>query len=223
MKNQQQINSWSGVLLLPLLAPAIAVGMPTPDAVSQALAFIPTTQSFRLMANAFAGRTLYPDEVLSYACSWPGGWGSTPCCGGGCRGRRRSAELQSSRGPLGTRGGSASGAGRDVAARCPLPPRSSCFPGRCHRRDAGLAQCGAWQGREMRGDVGNPRMAPRPGARDDDLDPSPESSTSLLNPSTALHHRRSLRSTCQVTGCRAPFFEVHLDVSCPRPELNSQE
>lgn len=67
MKNQQQINTWSGALLLPLLAPAIAVGMPTPDAVNQALAFIPTTQSFRLMANAFAGRTLYPHEALSYA------------------------------------------------------------------------------------------------------------------------------------------------------------
>jgi ABC-2 type transport system permease protein len=67
MKSQQQINTWSGALLLPLLAPAIVVGMPTPDVVNQALAFIPTTQSFRLMANAFAGRTLYPHEVLSYA------------------------------------------------------------------------------------------------------------------------------------------------------------
>jgi hypothetical protein len=67
LKNQQQINTWSGILLLPLLAPAITVGMPTPDAVNQALAFIPTSQSFRLMANAFAGRTLYPHEVLSYA------------------------------------------------------------------------------------------------------------------------------------------------------------
>lgn len=67
MKNQQQINTWSGALLLPLLAPAIAVGMPLPGVVNQALGFIPTTQSFRLMANAFAGRALYPNEVLSYA------------------------------------------------------------------------------------------------------------------------------------------------------------
>jgi ABC-type polysaccharide/polyol phosphate export permease len=66
-KTQQQVNTWSGVILLALLAPAFTVGMPTPDAVNTALAFIPTAQTFRLIANAFAGRTLYPHEWLSYA------------------------------------------------------------------------------------------------------------------------------------------------------------
>jgi ABC-2 type transport system permease protein len=66
LKTQPQVNTWSGILLLPLLAPAITVGMPTPDAVNLALAFIPTSQSFRLMANAFAGRTLYPHAALSW-------------------------------------------------------------------------------------------------------------------------------------------------------------
>jgi ABC-2 type transport system permease protein len=67
LKTQQQINTWSGLVLLPLLAPAITVGMPTPAALNQALAFIPTAQSFRLLANAFAGRIIYPHEALSYA------------------------------------------------------------------------------------------------------------------------------------------------------------
>jgi ABC-type Na+ efflux pump permease subunit len=66
-KTQQQVNTWSGVILLALLAPAFTIGIPTPDAVNTALAFIPTAQTFRLLANAFAGRTLYPHEWLSYA------------------------------------------------------------------------------------------------------------------------------------------------------------
>ena len=66
-KTQQQVNTWSGVILLVLLAPAFTIGMPTPDAVKPALAFLPTAQTFRLIANAFAGRTLYPHEWLSYA------------------------------------------------------------------------------------------------------------------------------------------------------------
>jgi len=66
-KTQQQVNTWSGVILLALLAPAFTIGMPTPAAVNTALAFIPTAQTFRLIANAFAGRALYPHEWLSYA------------------------------------------------------------------------------------------------------------------------------------------------------------
>ena len=66
-KTQQQVNTWSGAILLPLLAPAITVGMPTPDAVNAVLWFLPTGHSFRLMANAFAGRALYPHAALSYA------------------------------------------------------------------------------------------------------------------------------------------------------------
>ena len=65
LKNQQQVNTWSGLILLPLLAPAFTVGMAAPAAVNKALWLLPTGHSFRLMANAFAGRTLYPAELLS--------------------------------------------------------------------------------------------------------------------------------------------------------------
>lgn len=67
LKTQQQVNTWSSLALLPLLAPAFTIGIPTPAAVNPVLAFIPTAQTFRLIANAFAGRTLYPHEWLSYA------------------------------------------------------------------------------------------------------------------------------------------------------------
>ena len=66
-KTQQQVNTWSGVVLLALLAPAFTIGLPTPDAVNKALWFLPTGHSFRLIANAFAGRTLYAHELVSLA------------------------------------------------------------------------------------------------------------------------------------------------------------
>lgn len=67
VKTQQQLNTWSGALLLPLLAPAFTVGLPTPPIVNQVLAFLPTIYTFRLAADAFAGRALYAHEWLSYA------------------------------------------------------------------------------------------------------------------------------------------------------------
>jgi ABC-2 type transport system permease protein len=67
LKNQQQVNTWSGVVLLALLAPAFTIGLAMPDAVNRALSFLPTVYTFRLAANAFAGRAVYPNEWLSYA------------------------------------------------------------------------------------------------------------------------------------------------------------
>jgi ABC-2 type transport system permease protein len=64
-KSQQQLNTWSGLILLALLAPAFTIGIPTPDVVNRILWFIPTGHSFRLMANAFAGRAIYPYGSLS--------------------------------------------------------------------------------------------------------------------------------------------------------------
>ncbi len=66
LKTQQQMNTWSGLFLLPLLAPAFTLGLPTPDVVNQVLAFLPTVYTYRLIANAFAGQTLYPNAWLSY-------------------------------------------------------------------------------------------------------------------------------------------------------------
>jgi hypothetical protein len=63
------------------VAPAFTIGMAAPPAVNKALWLLPTGHSFRLMANAFAGRTVYPFEWLSvgmllawavgsYGCVW---------------------------------------------------------------------------------------------------------------------------------------------------------
>ena len=66
-KTQQQLNTWSGAFLLALLAPAFTIGIPTPDVVNKILWLLPTGHSFRLITNAFAGRTIYPHELLSFA------------------------------------------------------------------------------------------------------------------------------------------------------------
>jgi ABC-type Na+ efflux pump permease subunit len=66
LRNQQQVNTWSGLVLLALLAPAFTIGLPVPDSVNRALSFLPTVYTFELAANAFAGRTLYPHVWLAY-------------------------------------------------------------------------------------------------------------------------------------------------------------
>jgi hypothetical protein len=66
-RTQQQVNTWSGVILLVLLAPAFTIGLPTPEAVNNVLWLLPTGHTYRLLANAFAGRSLYPYELLSLA------------------------------------------------------------------------------------------------------------------------------------------------------------
>ena len=65
LKTQQQVNTWSGAVLLVLLAPAVTVGIPTPDFVNRLLWLLPTGHSFRLLANTFSGRTIYSYELLS--------------------------------------------------------------------------------------------------------------------------------------------------------------
>jgi ABC-2 type transport system permease protein len=66
LKNQQQVNTWSGLVLMALLAPAFTIGLSVPDSVNTALSFLPTVHTFRLLANAFTGRTLYPNAWVSY-------------------------------------------------------------------------------------------------------------------------------------------------------------
>ncbi len=66
LRNQQQVNTWSGIVLMALLAPAFTIGLAAPDIVNTALAFLPTVWTFRLLADAFAGKTLYPDQWRAY-------------------------------------------------------------------------------------------------------------------------------------------------------------
>ena len=67
MKTQTQLNTWSTVALIPLIVPAIIVGLPVPGWVETIVSFIPTAQTMRLGVNALAGRQLFGAEWLSVA------------------------------------------------------------------------------------------------------------------------------------------------------------
>ena len=67
MRTQTQLNTWSTVALIPLIVPAIIVGLPVPGWVETIVSVLPTTQTMRLGVNALAGRQLFGAEWLSVA------------------------------------------------------------------------------------------------------------------------------------------------------------
>ncbi len=63
--NANQLNTWAGVFLIPVIAPAFMVGVPLPDAVETALLFIAPSQAMRLAVNALTGSTVFAGVWLS--------------------------------------------------------------------------------------------------------------------------------------------------------------
>lgn len=66
-KNANQLNTWSGVILIPVILPASAIIIPGPDWLDWLLKLIPTSQAARLTANGIAGETLFSGQALSIA------------------------------------------------------------------------------------------------------------------------------------------------------------
>lgn len=64
-KSAQQLNTWSGFLLGPLIAPAFLVGFDLPHIVEIILDILPTSQAARLAMNGMSGETLFPNVWLS--------------------------------------------------------------------------------------------------------------------------------------------------------------
>jgi ABC-2 type transport system permease protein len=67
MRTQTELNTWSTVALIPLLAPAIIVQLPLPGWAEAIVLVLPTAQTMRLGVNALAGRPLFGAEWLSVA------------------------------------------------------------------------------------------------------------------------------------------------------------
>lgn len=67
IKTQSQLNNWSSILVLPLLAPSVTIGLPTPEWVNAVLYVLPTTHTMRLGVNAFAGRVVFEEMWVSFA------------------------------------------------------------------------------------------------------------------------------------------------------------
>ncbi len=64
-RTQTQLNTWSSLMILPLLAPAVTIGLPTPAFVNVIVFLIPTAQTMRLAVNAFSGEAIFGGQVLS--------------------------------------------------------------------------------------------------------------------------------------------------------------
>ena len=65
-RSSQQVYSWSSLMLLPVIGPAFAVGLPVPDALDLVFKALPTSQGMRIMTNGLAGKSLFADEASSF-------------------------------------------------------------------------------------------------------------------------------------------------------------
>jgi len=65
-RSPAQLQTWGFVFLLPLIAPAVVVALPLPDAVQSALLWLPTAHTSRLLVDATLGGDVFPDAWLSY-------------------------------------------------------------------------------------------------------------------------------------------------------------
>jgi ABC-2 type transport system permease protein len=59
LKNANQLNTWSGVFLLPFLAPALIVGQPAPELLRQAAGLLPSGAGMKLLLNSVTEQQLF--------------------------------------------------------------------------------------------------------------------------------------------------------------------
>jgi hypothetical protein len=65
LKNPNQLNTWSGVFLLPFIAPAAIVGQPAPAALRTVAGLLPSGAGMRLVVNAVASEHVFSDNLRS--------------------------------------------------------------------------------------------------------------------------------------------------------------
>lgn len=63
--NANQVNTWSGLFLMPIIGPAFAVGFPMPAPIGAALAVLPTSHAAQLAINGLSGEAIFPRPWLS--------------------------------------------------------------------------------------------------------------------------------------------------------------
>ena len=63
--NANQLNTWGGLILVPVIAPAFIVGLDAPRVVNLILWLIPSSQATRLIINAVSGQAIFPHAWLS--------------------------------------------------------------------------------------------------------------------------------------------------------------
>ena len=65
-RNANQLTTWAGVCILPVIAPAFIVGLPVPDIVDTILDFIPISQGMRLLVNSMVDQPFFEQSWLAY-------------------------------------------------------------------------------------------------------------------------------------------------------------
>jgi hypothetical protein len=61
-----QMNTWGGVFLIPILLPPFLVGISLPGVVEALFSALPSTQAMRLLVNSMAAQPIFPQAWLSY-------------------------------------------------------------------------------------------------------------------------------------------------------------
>jgi ABC-2 type transport system permease protein len=65
LKNANQLNTWSGIFMIPFIAPAAVLGTGAPDILSDLLSVLPTGAGTRLIFNAILGEEFFGGELYS--------------------------------------------------------------------------------------------------------------------------------------------------------------
>lgn len=65
-RSPAQLQTWGFVFLLPLIAPAVMVALPLPEAAQAAVLWLPTAHTSRLLVDATIGGDVFPAPWLSY-------------------------------------------------------------------------------------------------------------------------------------------------------------
>lgn len=65
-RNANQLNTWAGIILIPVVAPAFMVGVPLPEPVDAVLLALPVSQAMRLLVNALGGEPFFANVWLSW-------------------------------------------------------------------------------------------------------------------------------------------------------------
>jgi ABC-2 type transport system permease protein len=67
LKTSAQLNTWSGLIMTPLVAPAFVIGVPAPHWLETAASAFLTGAAAKLMFDSGSDRSLFSDSAVSYA------------------------------------------------------------------------------------------------------------------------------------------------------------
>jgi hypothetical protein len=66
-KSASQLNTWSGMMLLPVVAPAFIIGLPAPDALTKVASALPAGSATKILMNGMSDRVVFGNDALAFA------------------------------------------------------------------------------------------------------------------------------------------------------------